>query len=69
MKSNIYRTMSQAFTGCAYLFLYVPLLLVFLYSFAQLGEGLSAGLTTQWYADLLSSADIRQAFVTSILLA
>lgn len=53
-----------------YIFLYGPLLLIFVYSFVRSGsEGLNSGFTARWYAAAINSPSIASAFENSILLA
>ncbi|MEY2342661.1 ABC transporter permease [Acidithiobacillus sp. IBUN Pt1247-S3] len=68
-RSTVYRS-SMGLAWITYIFLYGPLVLVFLYSFVHSGtDGLSGGFTTQWYTAAIGSASIRSAFLTSLLLA
>lgn len=67
---SLYLNGSIGIAWFTYIFLYGPLAIIFLYSFAKSEIcGLSGGMTDHWYALIAHSATIRSAFLTSLLLA
>ena len=70
MSQATYYRGSMGMAWLTYIFLYGPLLLVFLYSFVRSGaDGLNSGFTARWYAAAIGSPSVRSAFLTSIFLA
>ncbi|MBI2352920.1 ABC transporter permease [Candidatus Dependentiae bacterium] len=56
--------------SCIYVFLYMPLIVLVLYSFNQGGfPDIWRGFSLHWYVDLLNSVDIWRAFTNSIIVA
>jgi len=67
---NISRSMLPIFTGCVYLFLYTPIIVLVLYSFNKGGfPDAWQGFSLHWYSDLFHSEEIWRAFKNSIIVA
>lgn len=68
--SKIYRTFFLTLVATVYVFLYLPIIVLILYSFNQGGfPDIWRGFSLHWYHDLLESVDIWRAFMNSIIIA
>lgn len=64
------RTFFLTIVSCAYLFLYMPIVVLIFYSFNQGGfPDVWRGFSLHWYQDLLESVDIWRAFLNSVIVA
>lgn len=68
--SRISRTTFLMLVSSVYIFLYMPLIVLVLYSFNQGGfPDIWRGFSLHWYHDLLDSVDIWRAFSNSVIIA
>lgn len=67
---NISKSTLPIFAGFVYLFLYIPIIVLVLYSFNQGGfPDAWKGFSFHWYSDLFHSEDIWRAFYNSVIVA
>src|ERR1700722_12218543 len=70
MKRNVYNPLAVFGVGIFYLFLYVPFVLLFIFSFNEDPFVFHwQGFTTRWYTMLFSLVEIRHAFYNSVVVA
>ena len=68
--SRFSRTFFLTIVASVYVFLYLPIIVLILYSFNQGGfPDIWRGFSIHWYHDLLESVDIWRAFTNSVIIA
>jgi len=64
------RTLRNIYLASIYLFLYVPILILIIYSFNDTKYSTNwQGFTLKWYYQLVTDAPLKEAFVNSIIIA
>lgn len=70
MKNNIKNFILPGVVGLIYLFLYLPIIILVIFSFNQQGNVYSwNGFTLHWYYELFQSKEIWLAFINSLIIA
>lgn len=64
------KTVTRAYMGLVFLFLYAPIILLIVFSFnSAKSRGQWGGFTLKWYADMLHDRQIKEALYFTILIA
>jgi spermidine/putrescine transport system permease protein len=64
------RALRNVYLACVYLFLYIPILILVVYSFNDTKYSTNwQGFTFKWYAQLFTDEPLKEAFVNSLIIA
>ena len=70
MKSKIFRWISKIYIGMIFIYLYLPILIVVVYSFNKSSAGTAwMGITMDWYRKLFQDLNVIIAFKNSLVIA
>jgi spermidine/putrescine transport system permease protein len=69
-RSRFFKFLLPVVVGCSYLFLYLPIIVLVLFSFNNASVAIKwEGFTLRWYRELLHSPEILNAFRVSLIVA
>ena len=63
------KTFSRIYTGICFAFLYIPILILIVFSFNTSKGATWTGFTTKWYAELFRNQAIIGAFINTLIVA